>query len=123
MAYVAGKYMASTREKKLANVSQADELGKKLLMMGVCPVIPHKITALWDEDERFTEWDSDMWLNRYCYILLSNCHILVACKNYTNSYGAKKEIEMARDLGMPVIFYENDEQLRDEIGKILEDFL
>lgn len=122
VAYVAGKYTADTKEEKIKNVQQAEEVGKQLLKMGISPLIPHKIIMLWDEDERFKGWTSDEWLNKFCYPLLCACQFLVVCPNHKNSYGVKKEIEYAENIGMPVIFYKNESQLYEEVKKILEDF-
>lgn len=77
---------------------------------------------LWDEDDRFKDWTSDDWLDKFCYPLLRSCQILVVCPNHKNSYGVKKEIEFAETIGMPVIFYKNERQLCEEVGKVLEDF-
>ncbi|RMD47053.1 MAG: DUF1937 family protein [Aquificota bacterium] len=122
IAYVAGKYTAKTKEEKIENVNQAEEIGKKLLKIGVSPIIPHKISMLWDYDEQFKNWDSDMWLERFCFPLLSASQMLVVCPNYHGSYGVKREIEYAQSIGMPVVYYKNDDQLYEEVGKIIEDF-
>lgn len=40
VAYVAGKYTADTKEEKIKNVQQAEEVGKQLLKIGGISVNP-----------------------------------------------------------------------------------
>lgn len=98
LGYVSGPYSAKTKEGIQANIAKADAVGRELLAMGHCPVVPHKNTAGWEDDERF-EWqqfiDADL-------ALLAQCDFMVMTDGWVKSKGANIEVDFARKNGIPV---------------------
>jgi nucleoside 2-deoxyribosyltransferase len=89
--YVAGPYSAPTKEERQKNVKKAEEAGKMLLTLGYVPIIPHKITSHWDEDERFLDFGSSDWLERFCFPLLDLCDRVYMVEGWQESKGALAE--------------------------------
>ena len=73
-----------------------------LIKAGFHVITPHKNTAGYEkyEDENLTY---ETWLKMDLDII-SRCDAIYVMVNSENSQGAKKEIEFARAMGMPVIY-------------------
>ena len=108
LVYVAGKYTSKPQKEKLENIKKAEEVAKQLLLKGLIPVIPHKITCDFELDERFLHWSADDWLIRFCFPLLERCDAMIVSCGLDTSYGVKKEIDFANLLNIPVFFDVND---------------
>ncbi len=98
LAYVAGPYSAEREEERDLNVLRADEVGRALLAKGYAPIVPHKMSWRWENDERFGHGDfmaADL-------AILQHCHLLVLVGQWRESNGAMQEVAEARALGIPV---------------------
>lgn len=51
----------------------------------------------------------------FCTDLLMHCKIMLVFGDWTNSVGCKAEIDLCRELGIPVIFIDNSDKLDSEI--------
>ena len=104
LIYVAGKYTGSTREEIQANIDTAEEYGKKILLRGHIPCIPHRITAHWDICPQFTDWKHSDWLNKFCLPLLSRCDGILILPGWDLSLGAAMELDHAETLGLKTFY-------------------
>jgi hypothetical protein len=95
LVYVAGPY---TRPDPVLNVRRAIEVAESVERLGGTPFVPH-LTMLWHlvspaPVERWYERDLDV---------LGHCQGLVRFAG--ESSGADREVERARELGLPVYLY------------------
>jgi len=90
--YVAGPY---TKGDVSRNVHNAIVTGNNLRALGFTPFIPH-LTHFW---HMILEHDIDYWY-RYDLEWLGKCDALFRIPG--ESYGADKEVERAKELGIPV---------------------
>ncbi len=98
LAYVAGRYSAQALVERDANIEAAGSVARDLLALGYAPICPHKNTAGFELDGRFTWQDFiDMDL-----AILLHCHLLVCVQGWCESKGACLEVARARELGLPV---------------------
>ena len=99
--YVAGPY---TQGDPILNIRKAIQVGEEILNLGHTPFVPHTNYAwnmLYPHDSQvWYDWDIE-WLKV--------CDVLVRIPG--DSVGADKEEEIARDLGIPVIYYEEGKAL------------
>lgn len=95
--YIAGPYSAKTREEIQQNINIAEQVGKAVLKAGFVPLIPHRISAHWDDDPEFdlAEWDHAAWLDRFCLPLLEKCDGILMIDGWQLSKGATIEFEHA----------------------------
>ncbi len=104
--YVAGKYRAKTEWQLIENIRLAEAAARKLWVEGWAVICPHKNTAhfgglLNDEDRDHQLWiDGDLEL-------LRRCDAIFMLRNWQSSNGAKKELQLAQDLGLE-IFYQRE---------------
>lgn len=92
--YVSGPI---TQGDQFVNCRNAILAGQELLMLGLCPFIPHANVA-WNmvcpnPYEIWMKWDLE-WLRQ--------CHALL--RLHGSSHGADREERLARDLGIPVFY-------------------
>ena len=104
--YICSPYSAPTQAGILANVEAANEYGKCLYLAGYVPLIPHRISALWDYDSRLKHVTHEEWLTTFCFPWLAVSDILVACGEWQNSKGCLMEIYRAGELNIKVREYE-----------------
>lgn len=111
--YLSGPYAAETKEKVLENISNIEEVAKKLVDNNIGYFSPHSNSALTTkEDFYFDHLKYDMgvhdyWMNLDKRILLS-CDAMLVVGDYSKSKGTKEEIAYATRVGIPV-FYDFDE--------------
>src|SRR6266581_3432155 len=104
LIYVAGAYSAPTREERAANVARAEEYGKQVLLAGHVPVIPHKISSHWDDDDRLADLFGHVdWLERFCFPLLKQCHVIYLYPGWAAYKGACLEQAFAIENGIPIV--------------------
>ena len=98
LVYVAGPYSAASRTERDGNIARADEAGRELLSRGYIPFVPHKMTANWEDDDRFGEGDfmqMDLeWLAR--------CDAILMVAGWKDSKGARIERAWAEGHGLPI---------------------
>ena len=105
LVYCAGPYTARTHEGEKKNVEIAEEWGKQVLALGgFIPIIPHKLTAHWNRDNRFALWENQHWLDDFCFPLLARCDILFLYTNWQASSGARDEHQFALDHNMCICY-------------------
>lgn len=96
LIYIAGKYTAPTREERQRNIDAAEEAGKHVALQGHVPIIPHRISAHWDDDPRFAEWAPEKWLTDYCFPMLARCDAIMLLPGWQDSPGAIQEHKYAQ---------------------------
>jgi len=97
--YVAGKYNDTDVIKVLNNIKKGTAACARILKRGDVPFCPWL-------DFQF-QWYSDLTVEeyqRYSMSWLEVCDELYVLNNWHTSGGTKREIERARELGIPVVF-------------------
>lgn len=98
LVYIAGPYTGATREAVEANISAAVDVGLEVAKLGASPVIPHSNTS----HPQFEELqDYEFWLAATAK-LLTRCDALLTTANWEQSRGARGEVLLARERGIPV---------------------
>lgn len=106
IVYIAGPYSAPTREGVQTNIDAAEVVGKSILQMGYVPLIPHRITAFWDEDPQFDHMAHGDWLHKVCLPLLDKCDAIVMVPGWKDSPGSVMEHQHASNRGIPIFYHE-----------------
>lgn len=98
LIYVIGAYSSNPKK----NTEEAEAVSIALIRQGFCVLTPHKNTSGYEkyEDEKITY---QTWIDMDLEIL-SRCDVVYVMKKFVNSNGAKKEIEHAQNLGIPIIY-------------------
>jgi hypothetical protein len=104
LVYIAGPYTSDTCEGVAMNVRIAEEHGKQVLLAGHVPLVPHRISAMWDLDDRFAGFSHSDWLEKFCFPLLKACQAIYLFSGWTESPGAVKEFEFAAKHNIPVVY-------------------
>jgi hypothetical protein len=63
IVYVASPYTGPNRRKVQENIKAANEYGKQVYLLGHVPIVPHRISALWDYDSRLKHVKPEAWLD------------------------------------------------------------
>jgi hypothetical protein len=97
LVYVAGPYRGEVER----NIQQAREIAIELWEAGHVALCPHLNTAHFEidcnvPDEAYLKGD---------LLILFRCDAVVASPDWSNSAGARKEIELAMRVGIPVYYY------------------
>lgn len=98
LAYIAGPYRSQSVHRIIENIAEAHQVAVKYWKLGYAVVCPHLNSALMDgsvHDEVFLAGDIE---------ILKRCDVVVAMKSWDTSPGAKREIELADSLEIPVIY-------------------
>jgi len=109
LAFISGPYRAETRHQVVQNIMRAEQIAKKYWKLGYAVICPHKNTSLFDgilPDEVWLEGDLE---------ILSRCDVIVMMDTWRESVGATEELKFARDLGMEIIFDEEEGRNHDLI--------
>lgn len=97
VVFVAGKFRAPNSWELEKNIRKAEELAFKVWEAGAVAICPHANTRFFDKalpDEAFLEGIRE---------ILRRCDaLIVVYENWLNSEGTKKEVALARSLGIPV---------------------
>lgn len=100
--YIIGKYRASTEYGLKENIQEAEEAAIRLWRDGWVVICPHKNTAFFGgtcPDETFLEGD---------LVILARCDAVYLLPNWIRSEGAKVELELAQELGLEIIYGEEN---------------
>lgn len=111
LIYIAGPYSARAKKEMKQNIRKAEEVAAEVLMLGMLPIIPHKITSFFPE--RFQElrgWEHKDWIQRFCLPLLERCDAVVMADGWEDSEGARLEFAHAKE--KKIIVFESIEQLK-----------
>ena len=109
LIYVSSPYSASTPALEQANVDYAEEIGKRIFLLGHVPLIPHRISALWEFDERMKHITHRDWLEKFALPLLKVCDAILMAGEWKKSSGCVTEYEQAIKWGITI--YEEIEEL------------
>jgi hypothetical protein len=104
LIFCSGPYTAETFEGFEDNLYRADEASKEVLIAGHVPICPHKITAFFDLDPEFQEWQHEDWLTKFCYPLIDACDAVYFYEGWQNSKGAQCELQYAKAKGKKLLF-------------------
>ena len=115
IVYVSSPYSADTVEQIKTNVAFATEIGKRVLLAGHVPVIPHVMSAFWDYDGRFQHFSHEDWLIKYAMPVLEICDAVLMAGNWESSRGCLMELKHARDLYKAI--YYGIERPKEKGGK------
>lgn len=102
LVYVAGPYRARTTFGIQANIRAAAEVALKYWKQGYAVICPHANTAYFDG-----EADDEVWLNGDLE-MLSRCDLVVMLPTWRRSAGAIAEHERAKELGIAVVYEDDD---------------
>lgn len=96
LVYIAGPYRAPTEYGVLLNIQRAERLALKVWMAGAACICPHKNTAFFGGAAHDNVWlDGDKEMVR-------RCDAVVCTDAWQSSVGASGEVQLARELGIPV---------------------
>jgi hypothetical protein len=111
IVYVASPYAGPNRRKVQENIEAANEYGKQVYLLGHVPIVPHRISALWDYDSRLKHVKPEEWLTTFCLPLLAVCGVLCLCGEWRKSAGCNMEFQEALRIGK-IIFVDGIEGLK-----------
>ncbi|GIZ10004.1 DUF4406 domain-containing protein [Flavobacterium sp. UMI-01] len=95
--YIAGKVTGLPQEECTMNFDVAQAAIEKI---GYEAVNPLKVVNDWN-----ASWEVAM---RKCIAALMECDLILMLDNYTNSPGARIELDLAKRLGIPCIYNHRD---------------
>jgi len=101
VAYISGPYRAKTVSGVLRNIIKAREVAIKYWKLGYAVICPHTNTAFMDgeaPDEVWLEGDKEI-IRR-----LTPEDAIVMMIGWEDSEGAKAELELAKELGLKIIY-------------------
>src|SRR5262245_24540181 len=96
VVYIAGPYRAATEYQVLQNIRRAEEVALRVWKAGAACICPHKNTAFFGGAA-----DDSVWLEGDLAII-SRCDAVVCVPGWQASAGARGEVELARELSIPV---------------------
>jgi len=108
IVYVSSPYSADTVEQIETNVAFASEIGKQVLLAGHVPLVPHRISALWDKDGRLQKFSHEDWLLQFALPLLDKADAILVTGSWESSRGCLAEHTRAKYTVKP-IFYSIDD--------------
>jgi hypothetical protein len=102
--YIAGKYRAKTEWELIENIRHAELAARRLWAEGWSVICPHKNTAHFGGLFTDEQIDYETWINGDLE-LIRRSDAIYMLNNWGTSNGAKRELELAKELGKE-IYYE-----------------
>jgi hypothetical protein len=102
LVFVAGPYRHTTEWGVWQNIRRAEDLALELWLLGLSVICPHKNTAMFGGAA-----PDDVWLKGSLEVV-RRCDAVVCTGDWKQSIGARGEVELAREIGLPV-FHSIDE--------------
>lgn len=102
LIYVAGKYTGDTYSAIDDNIRISEVVSLKLIRKGWAVITPHKNTAHYEVYE-----DDTLTYHTWIAIddeILKRCDAILMMKNWIESKGSKRELEIAKKLNIPIYF-------------------
>lgn len=100
LVYIAGPFRGAKPFDVEQNVRRAEFFGLYVALAGATPLIPHSMYRFFDK-----QLDDAFWIDSTLG-LLRRCDAILAIPGWHGSVGSRGEVELARTLGMPALFYE-----------------
>lgn len=98
VAYIAGPFRGATHWDVVQNVRHAERVALKYWKAGYAVICPHTNTANFEGAASDSVWlAGDLEIMR-------RCDFVIAMSTWERSSGARAEIALAKELGIPVIF-------------------
>jgi len=107
LIYVAGRFSAPTREGVETNIRAAERVGLEVAKLGGFPLIPHANTSHPDFEK---VQPYEFWIEA-TRAMLCVCEALILVPGWEQSSGARGEVAVAQERGMPVFQPEDYEAL------------
>ena len=101
--YVAGAMSADNILEVLNNIHDGIKIGAELLKNGFAPFVPHLDVMFKIQNGSDLKVPVDNYY-QYSMEFLKVCDCVLVCPNWKNSKGTLAEIEMAKNLGIPVYY-------------------
>ena len=98
LVFVAGKYRAKTEWEVFQNIRSAEALALELWRLGLSVICPHKNTEMFGGAA-----PDDMWL-KGALEMVRRCDALVCLPDWEKSEGARGEVNLAEEIGIPIFF-------------------
>ena len=103
--YIAGKYRDTRGEWWIReNIREAEKCAMFVWQQGLVALCPHKNTAFWGGMPGCSD---DTWLKGDLE-LLQRCDAMYVTRNWRNSAGAIAEVKYAKQIGVPVLYTEQE---------------
>ena len=98
--YVAGRYRAKTTNEQAENILHAQRVALRLWELGWSVFTPHLNTANFNW---YSHLPDEVWLKGGLKFLVL-CQAIIMLKGFEESVGAKRELEVALELGLTVYY-------------------
>ena len=94
--FISGPYRASTEWGVAENIQRAEQVAIRVWQLGHVAFCPHKNTAFFGGIAPDKVWlDGDLEI-------LKRCDAIVLVPGWENSSGARAEVKLANELGLPI---------------------
>jgi hypothetical protein len=104
LVYVAGPYRAPSEWHVLQNIRRAEEIALEVWRLGAACICPHKNTAFFGGAAADSIWIiGDLEIVR-------RCDAVICTDNWESSVGARGEVELAKQLQLPIFYTLGDLQ-------------
>ena len=101
--YVAGAYSSKTEWGLVENIRDAERVARRLWLEGWAVICPHKNTAHFGGLLDNPVADHNFWIEGDLEIL-KRCDAIYMTTGWESSKGSKKELELAKELGLEIFF-------------------
>lgn len=98
LVFVAGKYRAKTEWGVFQNIRNAEALSLKLWLLGLFVICPHKNTEYFGGAA-----PDELWLEG-ALEMVRRCDAVICTSDWEMSEGARGEVALAKELGLPIFF-------------------